>query len=253
MDELRNELHWFQWGEQKHCRALFEASNRSLDCQQSDFERQMLLTLAESHFEQTFLPSLPMHFEQFCVFLVHGLSQFCGQCALQSRLGGEERATANGRSTVCSDALAEFCPHLVCSEWSGLLRLRAISKTFWRRFKASGAGQALRLYAPVCAQCHFTNAYCGASRKAHLRSMQLLKTLGLPRLTLANGRRTEKQQCVCQLSCVDLLLERLCQVLDWNARQRIVRGHCYCRRSLFKQRMRITSAIGGQSVEHRRF
>lgn len=237
MRQLRADLLHFQREDRQHSDRLFAACNASLDTQSADYERHVLLALGESHFDNVFLPSLPMHFDQFCIFLMHGLSQFCGECALRTK-------TRSALALQQADPLGDYCPHLVCSEWSTTLKLRAISKTFWSRFSESSVGQSLRLYAPRCAQCHYANAYHGASRKQHVESIALVRPIGLQRLTLGSSRQTLQQQCVCQLSCIEKhVLLRLCQLLDWDARQRVVRGQCRCR-----NRPRAPIALRGSSI-----
>ena len=171
---------------------------------------------AQRHFDDVFLTSLPMHFEQFCVFLLNGLVDFarCDDCK---------------RRFPTQDCLQTFCPHLVCGDWHLLLRLHSISKTFWRRLMQTNVGKALRLYAPSCAIEQRDNGFNGIEKR-HVRMLQMLSSRGVPRLTLLNGRATNCQRCVCNLTGTDKLLEQLCRVLCWNAKERVMRpAHCACR------------------------
>ena len=103
-----------------------------------------------------------LSFEQFCVLLVRAYSRTCGQCAIYYDARTKDVDEKK-------DPLFDFCPHLVCTEWSFLPKMRSIGKLFWQRFLQTRVGKEVKFCFSPCYNCYWTNLFgVGASEKRHV-------------------------------------------------------------------------------------
>ena len=98
--------------------------------------------------------------EQLFCIIVRGYTKPCGSCMVY-------RNFKDG-----TDPIKDYCPHLICSEWSLLPKLRSISKAFWKKFINSQVGKSLQLclVPPFAYQRRWTYLFTGYSKKIHLVS-----------------------------------------------------------------------------------
>lgn len=138
-----------------------------------ELEEKKRINDCTQHFDDVFLPSLSastsLNFEQFCVMIMRGVSKTCGICATyRTKRYHETNSMSENKKSYEEDPLFDFCPHLICTEWWILPKLRSISKVFWNRFIQSRAGRATRICFPRCFGCTWTNLYgFGSSQKVH--------------------------------------------------------------------------------------
>lgn len=204
--ELREAMQNFCQERKQFFYSMQDAYNDSFCSLEADNERQLRETIDKTYFEQTFLPSLGLHFERLCYLLVNCISAPCGLCSLRIRKShiGEE----SNEDTMMDRWQSVACPHLVAEEWSAFLKLRLVGRQFWRAFLASEIGRQLVLYVVLCGSCDYSNMMVGSSSKQHPSNV-----------ISALARR-----------------KRVAEVCGFGD-ERMVETKCYCRKNVWSNRM----------------
>lgn len=211
-----SDLELFQLHEQQ----LIADTELAIRLSEQEAERRKPLLEAErisnKHFEEVFIPSLrdktSLTFEQFCVVLIRGMTQRCGACAVYR----DRRFQSGGSADEQQDPLFDFCPHLICSEWSILGKLRLISNVFWQRFLQTRVGRNLMICFPRCKYCYWTSLFdVGHSRKVHIDTQKRNQPLRLLRLPMSSdqSRRADDftPRCFCTSPAAEQVLRDWCK------------------------------------------
>lgn len=203
--------------------------------EQEEERRKPLLEIerrSNEHFDQVFIPRLrektSLTFEQFCLVLVRGLTQRCGTCAVYR----DRRFQSTDRVDEQQDPLFDFCPHLICSEWSLLAKLRLIGNVFWQRFLETRVGSNVTICFPRCKYCYWTDLFdCGNSRKVHIDTRKRDQPLRMLRLPMSSdtSRREEDftPKCFCTSPAAEEVLRIWCEKAG-IAKERVVVYRCQC-------------------------
>lgn len=222
----KTELERFQEEDRLYCDDL----QRAVSLSKSSFDSEKRLRDSAEHFDSQFIVSLrektSLRFEQFCVVVVRGYSGRCGRCAVY-RDERTKRFQSTSSATEQEDPLFDFCPHLVCTEWSILPKLRSIGRVFWQRFLATRVGRAMQLCFPQCAFCEWTNMYdFGWARKKHGTC--------LPRLPMfipeesRHGGDDFTPRCACRSASARDVLTEWCRCAGLDATKTVIVLPCKC-------------------------
>lgn len=227
-----SDLELFQLNEQQ----LIADTELAIRLSEQEAERRKPLLEVErvsnEHFDSVFIPSLrektSLTFEQFCLVLVRGLTQRCGMCAVYR----DRRFQSTDSVEEQQDPLFDFCPHLICSEWSFLAKLRLIGNVFWQRFLQTRVGRNLMICFPRCKYCYWTGLFdSGNSRKLHIDTQERVQPHRLLRLPMSSepSRRSEDftPKCFCTSPAAEQVLREWCKKVG-IAEKRVVVYRCQC-------------------------
>jgi hypothetical protein len=142
---------------------------------------------------------------------------FCGECNKHMHPKFQGPRYSSTGPEMSWDPLISMCPHLVCSEWKIIFKMRAISKTFWKRFLNTRVGQSFRLCMPAC-DCKWHHLHYTQTSKRHI-------LLGMSKHMAAASR----YKCSCADPAVKERLEKWCTNANLDPAERIINYPCECR------------------------
>ena len=217
------DLEEFQEIDKKYCADLKRAITLSVEQHTIDTKKQDSV----AHFENVFIPfinSFSISFEAFCIIILRGYSRRCGSCVMYR----DKRYQSTNSPEDTEDAMHDFCPHLVCSEWSFFAKMRSIGKVFWERFLKTRPGRYALFCFPQCKTCYWTDMYeCGAATKRHCPTTDLKLTMRLDPQFNHNKFTT---QCLCVSVAAREEIEDWC-IKAGLSTERIIVRKCFCRQN----------------------
>ena len=218
------DLEEFQEREKRYCKDLELALAASKNEHEKAEAKKVVMRDSNLHFDNIFTPfinSYSLSFEAFCIIILRGYSKRCGSCAIYR----DKRYQSTKSSDEIQDAMHDFCPHLICSEWSFVAKMRSIGIVFWERFLKTRAGRHFVLTFPQCKYCYWTDLYdCGEGKKVH----HVPPRLNL-RMPLESRRDGFTPQCVCISKLAQKELREWCEKIGLSE-SRVVIKHCFCQR-----------------------
>ena len=224
-----SDLEEFQEREKRYCRDLKMAINQSKRENEDFLRKKEVQTDSNRHFDTVFTPSLyaltSLSFEAFCVVILRGYSNRCGSCAIYR----DKRYQSTTSLEENQDAIHDFCPHLICSEWTFVAKMRSISKVFWERFLKTRPGRHFSICLPKCKFCYWTSIYdCGSSKKNHDVPPRLKLEMIDP-----NDDDLFTPKCLCVSKSAEYNLRTWCKKIGLSE-SRVQVKNCFCGRKFQK-------------------
>ncbi len=218
------DLEEFQEREKLYCNDL----QRAIEISKKDSEffsfNQKRKKESNDHFDTVFVPFISTYsisFEAFCVIIMRGYSGRCGSCAIYR----DKRYQSTANYEEQQDAMFDFCPHLVCSEWSFIAKMRSISIVFWERFLQTRVGKHFLFCLPQCKNCYWTDLYdCGEAKKIHYAPPRLKLTM-----QICDKRKMQEYtpKCLCISKKAEQELKIWCKKIGISE-SRVCIKSCYC-------------------------